>query len=113
MMMRLLKLAIVLSLLFLGVVLSLALGGCAEARASIFDPAVARQYKKEVVTVTWREVDDLSICQLKTANPLLGCAIWTASTCTIYTYRNPPFDLLGHELLHCFTGNWHPQEKEF
>lgn len=72
--------------------------------ASPFDPPVNAEYVKPGVYVIWHETNDIqAIC----GNRALACAM-IGDPCRIYTYPNPAFDTLGHELLHCLRGRWHP-----
>ncbi len=76
------------------------------------------------VTVVWNRVDDLqTVCQnlagRKEVFAIRGCSKWADGArpgervCNIYApaprsemdLQN--FATLGHELLHCFDGNWH------
>ena len=76
------------------------------------------------VTVVWNRVDDVqTVCQKldgrKEIFAIRGCSKWTTSLrgderiCSIYvpTPKSETdvqtFATLGHELLHCFDGNWH------
>jgi hypothetical protein len=76
------------------------------------------------VTVVWNRVDDVqAVCQnlagRKEVFAIRGCSKWNDTdrsgqrVCTIYapTPRNETdtqtFATLGHELMHCFDGNWH------
>ena len=76
------------------------------------------------VTVVWNRVDDIqAVCQnlagRKEVFAIRGCSKWNDSdragqrVCTIYvpTPRTETdtqtFATLGHELMHCFDGNWH------
>ena len=74
------------------------------------------------VTVVWNRVDDVQqVCQnlagRKEVYAIRGCSKWSDSragrVCNIYAPRpksetdNQAFVTLGHELLHCFDGNWH------
>jgi hypothetical protein len=76
------------------------------------------------VTVVWARVDDVqTVCQnisgRKEVFAIRGCSKWNESdrsgqrVCTIYvpTPRaetdTQTFATLGHELMHCFDGNWH------
>ena len=43
---------------------------------------------------------------------LQACSFWEKTakgedTCTIITVKNPNMHSLGHEMRHCFQGNWH------
>jgi len=76
------------------------------------------------VTVVWSRVDDVqAVCQnlagRKEVFAIRGCSKWNEAdrsgqrVCSIYvpTPRNETdtqtFATLGHELMHCFDGNWH------
>ena len=76
------------------------------------------------VTVVWNRVDDVqAVCQnlagRKEVFAIRGCSKWNDTdrsgqrVCTIYVPipRNETdtqtFATLGHELMHCFDGNWH------
>jgi len=76
------------------------------------------------VTVVWNRVDDVqAVCQnlagRKEVFAIRGCSKWNDTdrsgqrVCTIYvpTPRTETdtqtFATLGHELMHCFDGNWH------
>jgi hypothetical protein len=39
--------------------------------------------------------------------PLQACSFWTHSTCYIVVPKLTNNDMLGHELRHCFQGNFH------
>ncbi len=87
------------------------------------------------VTVVWNRVDDVqAVCQglagRKEIFAIRGCSKWSDAerggrVCSIYvpTPRSESdtqtFITLGHELMHCFDGNWHdkwgrmnPQESQ-
>jgi hypothetical protein len=91
-------------------------------------PACASTQKssgEEGVAVVWNRVEDPhATCQAlsgrKTFFNVLGCSQWqepvaegAPRTCAIYAPapRNERdmqrFATLGHELMHCFDGNWH------
>lgn len=38
-----------------------------------------------------------------------ACAFWDANMCTIIVGKSSSTHTLGHELLHCIKGDWHPQ----
>ena len=74
------------------------------------------------VIVIWNRVDDpQQVCQnlagRKEVYAIRGCSKWTDSSagrvCNIYAPKprseadSQAFMTLGHELLHCFDGNWH------
>jgi hypothetical protein len=43
----------------------------------------------------------------KITQPILACSFWTTTSCTIITSKRPNMHNLGHELRHCFQGEWH------
>ena len=66
--------------------------------------------------VTWKRVDNviegctaeskkLGVAVIKT--PILACSFWTKTSCTIITGKTTTQHSLGHELRHCFQGDWH------
>jgi hypothetical protein len=76
------------------------------------------------VTVVWNRVDDVqTVCQnlanRKEVFAIRGCSKWADGlrsgerVCNIYVptpkseMDTQTFATLGHELLHCFDGNWH------
>ena len=77
---------------------------------------------RDTVAVVWNRVDDPhAACQELTGKKeiyaIRGCSKWSDSgdvrVCNIYT-RLPrseadtqAFATLGHEMMHCFEGNWH------
>ena len=78
---------------------------------------------RETVAVVWNRVDDPhAACQELTGKKEIyavrGCSKWNDSAsnvrvCNIYA-RQPKnendtqaFATLGHEVMHCFEGNWH------
>ena len=42
--------------------------------------------------------------------PVLGYAVWTASTCLITLKRGYANACLLHEMLHCIYGQWHDEK---
>ena len=85
--------------------------GCAAA------PGAER---RDAVEVVWMRVDDVHrTCQglagRKEFLAILGCSRWSAAQRRCEIYAPEPrserdvqrFATLGHELMHCFDGNWH------
>jgi len=65
--------------------------------------------------IEWIVVKDLEIvCNGKTEKlgegELLGCAKFNNKKCYIYTKKRTSLSNLGHELRHCFEGQWHKQK---
>ena len=92
------------------VAVALLLAGCAS-------PPPERNDRMEVV---WLRVDDVQrVCQglagRKEFLAILGCSRWSAEHQRCEIYAPEPrserdlqrFATLGHELMHCFDGNWH------
>jgi len=85
--------------------------------------ATPPQQPRGDVTIVWNKVDDPhAACQKLDGRADLfrirGCSKWSDASnggrvCSIYA-REPKSELdsqafatLGHELMHCFEGNWH------
>jgi len=85
--------------------------------------ATTQEASRDDVMVVWNRVDDPNaVCQKldgrKDFFAIRGCSKWSDASggrriCSIYA-REPKSELdtqafatLGHELLHCFDGNWH------
>ncbi len=85
-----------------GIVASLVLVGCASPTHQM---------------VEWRKVEDVdAVCrsiaprkQVKDGQVVNGCAQQFVLTngCVIYTAYGPSYEVLGHELRHCFEGEFH------
>jgi hypothetical protein len=83
----------------------------AEAR---FD---ASKVMTEKSVVTWKRVPNVqATCERESKNRGLGgfgnlgvqaCSFWDKNTCTIITSTRPNLHDLGHEMRHCFQGNYH------
>mgnify|MGYP006273885049 CR=1 FL=1 len=66
-------------------------------------------------TVTWRVLPDnivSEVCQKNThgrfaGQKILGCARWYGNQCTIITGANTDTAILGHEVRHCYDGDFH------
>ena len=84
--------------------------------------AAPQQAGTDNVIVVWNRVDDVQqVCQelsgRKEVWAIRGCSKWsdsrTGRVCNIYVPRpkseldQQAFVTLGHELMHCFEGNWH------
>lgn len=74
---------------------------------------------QQTMQVVWHRVNNVhSLCQRLTGRQVLfgkvrGCAIWNKQVCHIYApdFKNieerERMATLGHELKHCFDGQWH------
>ena len=38
-----------------------------------------------------------------------ACSFWTKDTCTVVLPRSGSMHTIGHEVMHCLKGDWHPQ----
>ena len=74
----------------------------------------------ETSTITWRAVSNVQeVCNKEAARRGKGkfgysidaCAFWDKTpngyVCTIVTKPSPNYWDVGHEMRHCFQGNWH------
>jgi len=81
--------------------LLLFLAGCAT-----FDTPVQEQYSKHWSTVVWLEVKDI---EHHCGKNRLACAYPDTDPCVIVTLKDPSWEILGHEVGHCFKGRWHKE----
>lgn len=79
-------------------------------------PFDATKNVTETMIITWKPVSNVqAACEAASrANGYTGfgfavnaCAFWKDNTCTVITKKNPTMHTLGHEVRHCFQGNWH------
>ena len=94
---------------------------CSNASAQWFNPDAAFSTKDnvgETVLITWKPVDNVQkVCQDEYKSRGFGgfnykvdaCSFWNFATrtCTIYTKKNPTIHDVGHEIRHCYQGNYH------
>ena len=68
------------------------------------------------MTIEWRVVDDVDkACATeakKRGHKQFGyavnaCSYWLDNNCVIITKKRTSMHTLGHEVRHCFQGNWH------
>lgn len=61
--------------------------------------------KYPTMKVEWKAVDDVPA---ECGNPLSkGCAFIENNKCLVITGRDTNLAILGHEIRHCFEGQWH------
>jgi hypothetical protein len=85
-----------------------------------FDPLeVSKRIVSSGTYVRWNTVDDVdALCRrvIKQSpgkgKVISACATWTwtvsnIAVCTIYTEKRTSHEILGHELRHCFEGEFH------
>jgi hypothetical protein len=74
--------------------------------------------KTNQTVVNWIAVDDVTaVCDRERKSKgqngfgyaVKACSFWDNDfkTCTIITKKNTNMHTLGHEMRHCFQGNWH------
>jgi len=93
----------------------------ANAIAIDYDsPTAKHKFKNETQTIalTWKVVSNpKAVCDAESrkrgnngfAYEVQACAFWTQDTCTIVISENTNMHTLGHEVMHCIKGDWHPQ----
>jgi hypothetical protein len=83
--------------------------------SALFD---ATKNTSQSMNIIWKVSDDpAKSCDIESkkvgnggfAYRVKACAFWTEKTCTIITGKNTSMHSVGHELRHCFQGDWHPQ----
>jgi len=86
-----------------------------------YDSATKKhKFKKETQTIalTWKIVGNPQVvCDNESrkrgnsgfAYAVQACSFWTQDTCTIVISEKTNMHTLGHELMHCIKGDWHPQ----
>ncbi len=79
-------------------------------------PFSTKDNEHETMLITWKPVDNVQqVCQAEYKRRGFGafnyavdaCSFWNGKTCTIYTRKNPTMHDVGHEIRHCYQGNWH------
>ena len=90
-----------------------------SASADWDDPNVpfnAGDVQKTPMSITWLPVDNVQrVCEAesrKRGNNGFGfsfeaCSFWEGNSCTVITKKRPNMHTLGHEMRHCYQGNWH------
>lgn len=67
-------------------------------------------------TITWRPVDDVQkACEAESRKRgykgfgygVQACSFFDGNSCTVITGKQTTMHSLGHEVRHCFQGNWH------
>lgn len=83
-----------------------------------FDAEKGRIYNGSI-NIEWRLADDVNKSCEKASRQfgnngfggqnMQGCAFWWGEKCVIITKKKPTMHTLGHEIRHCFMGDWHPE----
>ena len=79
-------------------------------------PVDAGKNNRVTKQISWHAVNDIqTICEnehvkrgfAKPTWRVDACSFWKGNTCDIYTKKNPTMHDMGHELRHCYQGNYH------
>lgn len=81
-------------------------------------PFSTKENTHETMLITWKSVDNVQqVCEAEYKRRGFGgfnykvdaCSFWNFNTrmCTIYTKKNPTLHDVGHEIRHCYQGNYH------
>jgi hypothetical protein len=79
-------------------------------------PFSAGDVQKTPMNITWLPVDNVQkVCDAESRKrgkngfgySIQACSFWEGNSCTIVTSRRPTMHTLGHEMRHCYQGNWH------
>lgn len=103
----------------LGACQSLSTDSVPVAEIGLFEAKPPAQRVMNVVSLRWEVRDDVAAYCAKVTGmgrerayitPPMACAIWSvaAKECTIVTSRKTTHLALGHEVRHCFEGQFHP-----
>ena len=66
--------------------------------------------------ITWKSTDNVQkTCEEESKRRGLGgfkyeveaCSFWSGGICMVITSKKPTMHILGHEIRHCFQGNFH------
>ena len=72
--------------------------------------------KRDKSNITWKLTDNVQkTCEDESRRRGLGgfgysvdaCSFWDADSCIIITAQNTTLHEIGHEMRHCFQGNYH------
>jgi len=72
--------------------------------------------KRDKSTITWQLTDNVQkTCEAESRRRGLGgfgfgvdaCSFWDGDSCIIITGRTTTLHEIGHEMRHCFQGNYH------
>lgn len=76
----------------------------------------ASTVQRNPISVTWMAVENVQkTCDAESRKrgnfgfqvAVKACSFWEGNSCTIITSRRPNMHSIGHEVRHCFQGNWH------
>ena len=78
-----------------------------------FNLEFTAQKEYEEMRITWVPVDNIqqacatAFYKKPLKQDVVACAERSGIVCTIYTQRKLDLAILGHEIRHCYDGNWH------
>ena len=81
-----------------------------------YKPFNTKSNSHETMIITWKPVANVQAAckaEFKRRNfaahngEMDACSFWEDNKCLIITKRNPTMHDLGHELRHCYQGDWH------
>lgn len=81
-------------------------------------PFSTKANERETMVITWKPVENIQetcVSEYKRRGfpapdyAVDACSFWNfvTRTCTVYTRKSPTMHDVGHEIRHCFQGNWH------
>lgn len=84
----------------------------AQPVAGKHDQEFTAQPAYQIKRVEWIVVDDIdAACRgfqpLMEGRRYVGCTHYNNTSCRVYTGRDTTLSILGHEIRHCFEGQWH------
>ena len=92
----------------------LVLSGCATSQTSnpVYNIQFEAQPNLPEKNIRWVVVENVSeFCQAKSPwlgnQRVLACSEYNSRLCIIYTGRTTDLAIVGHEIRHCFEGQWH------
>lgn len=105
------------------IVLALWLTGCATSTTNIKimtlkddDPQFVVERDTSFRVINWWRVSYEEVqkacnkyVDYRDGRQFLGCAVYSGKTCNVYTTTTVTHQLLGHEIRHCFYGNFHDE----
>jgi hypothetical protein len=110
------KLALIIAVMFAGSVLA----------SPAYDESPTQNFSTSsnrytTVTITWKTAaNPQAVCNKEAKSrgyhnfgfTLQACAFWEGNTCTIVTGKDTTMHSLGHEVRHCFQGDWHSENGQ-
>ncbi len=85
-----------------------------------FDAREKRIYDKPI-SIEWRLAENINQACEKASKEfgnggfggqkMTACAFWWGDRCVIITKKKPNLHDVGHEVRHCFYGEWHPGKR--